>query len=183
MRIPASAPLAPPRMAPRIAPAPAPIPIFPFSPLIPSLSIACVTVARIGYDRPLMVTRSNATVIEPFRSMCPALFTELTTPRMTDPAGTSTRSFSSLRSRDRFVLPQLHPEIRRLIARIVELALELRGQRGVARSHLRHVARGIVDVVLEPLNISARHIGLSGHGPARAEERHQHEEQESVQSE
>ena len=65
---------------------------------MPSLSIACVTVARIGYDRPLMVTRSKATVIDPFRSMWPALVTALTTPRMTEPAGTSTWLFSSRRS-------------------------------------------------------------------------------------
>jgi hypothetical protein len=45
-----------------------------------------------------MVTRSNATVIEPFRSVRVALFTELTTPRIVEPAGTSTRLRSSRRS-------------------------------------------------------------------------------------
>ena len=81
-----------------IAPAPAPMPIFSFSPLMPSLSIACVTVARIGYERPLIVMRSNATCMLPLRSMRPALFTELTTPRASDPAGTTTRPSASLRS-------------------------------------------------------------------------------------
>ena len=66
IRMPASAPFAPPRIAPRIAPAPAPMPIFSFSPMIPSLSSACDTVARIGYERPLIVTRSKATVRLPF---------------------------------------------------------------------------------------------------------------------
>ena len=48
IRMPSSAPLAPPRIPPRIAPTPAPAPIFPASPRMPSLSIACVTLARIG---------------------------------------------------------------------------------------------------------------------------------------
>ena len=48
MRMPASAPLNPPRMPPMIAPTAAPVPILPTSPLMPSLSSACVTVARIG---------------------------------------------------------------------------------------------------------------------------------------
>jgi hypothetical protein len=44
---------------------------------MPSLSTACVTVPRIGYERPLIVTRSNATVILPVRSVRVALVTEL----------------------------------------------------------------------------------------------------------
>src|SRR5262245_60745905 len=48
IRMPAKAPLKPPRMPPMIAPTPAPAPILPASPFTPVLSIACVTVARIG---------------------------------------------------------------------------------------------------------------------------------------
>ena len=40
---------------------------------------------------PLTSSRSNVSVSEPSRSTRPALSTSLTTPRMTEPAGTSTR--------------------------------------------------------------------------------------------
>jgi hypothetical protein len=45
-----------------------------------------------------MVTRSNATVIAPLRSRRPAFVTPLTIPRITDPAGTTTRPLASRRS-------------------------------------------------------------------------------------
>ena len=56
IRMPARAPLKPPRMPPMIAPTPAPAAVRPASPLMPSPSIACVTVPRSGYARPLTVT-------------------------------------------------------------------------------------------------------------------------------
>ena len=59
IRMPASAPFAPPRIAPMTAPTPAPAPIFPASPLMPSLSSASVTVARIGIR-----TRADRETIE-----------------------------------------------------------------------------------------------------------------------
>ena len=90
IRMPASAPFAPPRIAPRIAPAPAPMPMRSASPRMPSLSSACVTVARIGYDRWLIVKRSNDTVSRPVRSRRVALVTDVTVPRIVAPAGTST---------------------------------------------------------------------------------------------
>ena len=78
-------------MPPIIAPTPAPVAIRPLSSCPCS---AWVTVARIEYVRPSIVKRSKSSVIDPFRSMPrPAGVTELTTPRITDPAGTSTRPF------------------------------------------------------------------------------------------
>ena len=47
MRTPSNAPFAPPMIPPMMAPMPAPAPIFPASPLMPSLSSACVTVQEL----------------------------------------------------------------------------------------------------------------------------------------
>src|SRR2546429_694096 len=63
------------------------------------------------------------------------------------------------------------------VARVVELRLELRGQRLIARADLRDVARCVVDGVLETLDIGARHVRLRGGGTADAEtERQDHSE-------
>src|SRR5260370_37541522 len=56
-------------------------------------------------------------------------------------------------ARDGFVLAQFYLERRRFVARSVEVCLELGSERRVTRSDLRDVARGVVNVVLEPLYV------------------------------
>jgi hypothetical protein len=60
-------------------------------------------------------------------------------------------------ARNRFVATQLHFEINHLVARIIELRLELRRQRRVAGARLRNVARGLVTDILETLDVRAGH--------------------------
>ena len=56
--------------------------------------------------------------------------------------------------RHRLVLSQLDLEIDRVVAGIVELALELRGERLIARARLREIARRVVDGVLQTLDLA-----------------------------
>ena len=66
---------------------------LPISPWTPASS-ALTTFARMLYVHPLAVSRSNVTVRLPRRSIREARSTLETTPRSSEPAGTSKRSFS-----------------------------------------------------------------------------------------
>src|SRR5687767_6008084 len=91
MTAPRTAPFTPPSTAPMIAPTPAPAPARVASPRMPLPSMASVTVPRNGYERPLTVTWSKLTVSRDVRLVRVPGSTAVTTPRITEPAGITTR--------------------------------------------------------------------------------------------